>query len=280
MESLINPNVIIPDIGMSTVLTDSNDSFVHSHNYYEIFYMTSGKIIHCLNSVENELNTGSLILLRPNDVHYFIRKKEHLNAVHRDILVDTSLMQQLCQIIPSAWQIINEDHAALHITLPPTHISAFEKKFNKFSATTAYPLKKSIAIEILSGLLTDFLTAFYEGGGENRLKGCSKALQEILELFNQTDAYKTKVSERIAMLGYSQAYICRLFKKEMGQTLTEYVNGLKMQRAAFCLENTKMTVVEICDEIGIASTSYFNRIFQKAYAVTPTENRVQHARFE
>ena len=75
MESLINPNVIIPNIGMSTVLTGSNDSFVHSHNYYEIFYMTSGKIIHCLNSVENELNTGSLILLSPNDVHYFIQKK-------------------------------------------------------------------------------------------------------------------------------------------------------------------------------------------------------------
>ena len=52
-----------------------------------------------------------------------------------------------------------------------------------------------------------------------------------------------------------------------------YLNGMRITKACRLLENTMMSVSEICYECGFNNKSNFNRIFFKAKKMTPTDYR-------
>ena len=58
-------------------LTGNGDRYYHSHDFYEIFYITSGKILHSLNNRTETLTLGDVRFLRPGDVHCFLREPEN-----------------------------------------------------------------------------------------------------------------------------------------------------------------------------------------------------------
>jgi len=64
-----------------------------------------------------------------------------------------------------------------------------------------------------------------------------------------------------------------LFKQEVGETLTEYVNGKRIKRAMQLLETTKMQVQTIAQNCGILDVHYFSKIFKKTTGMTPKEYR-------
>lgn len=43
----------------------------HSHDFYELFLITHGKIRHIINKTESILEAGNLVFIRPQDVHYY-----------------------------------------------------------------------------------------------------------------------------------------------------------------------------------------------------------------
>lgn len=46
---------------------------VHRHDYYEIFLVVSGSMDHMVNHFRQHVIEGSLVFVRPDDVHYYIR---------------------------------------------------------------------------------------------------------------------------------------------------------------------------------------------------------------
>ena len=87
-------NYITHEIGLSTLLTTGQDSFIHSHPYYEIFFITYGDITHVLNSVKRNLSIGDLIILKPSDIHYF--QRQNSNAIHRDLMINVDFFKSIC----------------------------------------------------------------------------------------------------------------------------------------------------------------------------------------
>ena len=52
-----------------------------------------------------------------------------------------------------------------------------------------------------------------------------------------------------------------------------YTNG-KIEKAKELLDNSDMSMKEICIEVGYSNPNYFSRIFKKTVGVTPTEYRI------
>jgi AraC-like DNA-binding protein len=74
-------------------------------------------------------------------------------------------------------------------------------------------------------------------------------------------------------LGMSEWAFSRFFKKNSGNSFTEYVTTLRLSYACKLLADSEMPVTDICFEIGYANISNFNRVFRSYRGVTPTAYR-------
>lgn len=83
----------------------------------------------------------------------------------------------------------------------------------------------------------------------------------------------------MARLGnVSPSYFSSLFKKETGLTLTDYVNGKRIEHARLLLATTQLQVQTIAQQCGIFDLHYFCRLFKKETGLTPTRYRADKQR--
>lgn len=78
-----------------------------------------------------------------------------------------------------------------------------------------------------------------------------------------------------AQLNVNPNYFATLFRKECGCTLTEYVNGQRIDRAFALLKKTGKPVQEIASECGFSDANYFIRLFKRRTGLTPNQYRQQ-----
>ncbi|TGY97526.1 AraC family transcriptional regulator [Petralouisia muris] len=71
----------------------------------------------------------------------------------------------------------------------------------------------------------------------------------------------------------NKSYLCTLFKKELGITLTEYITGLRIQYAIELLGDTSLTNQEIASLTGFNEVNYFIRKFKRLTGTTPSMYR-------
>lgn len=76
----------------------------------------------------------------------------------------------------------------------------------------------------------------------------------------------------------SQTYLCALFKKSTGQTLNEYITGLRIERAKELILENRLKLYEVAAVIGFSDVNYFSTLFKRHVGWTPSEYRekMQH----
>lgn len=82
-----------------------------------------------------------------------------------------------------------------------------------------------------------------------------------------------KVSDIAEFMGNNVSYLCRVFKKDTGKTLNDYINDVKMEEAKRLLSSTQKSIVEIAMALGYSSQPYFTTLFKKRINMTPVEYR-------
>lgn len=66
-------------------------------------------------------------------------------------------------------------------------------------------------------------------------------------------------------------YLSRLFKQDMGETLSEYLLRIKIEKAAALLKEGQYKVGEIAGMVGFSAASYFSIAFKKHTGCSPRE---------
>ncbi|WP_420869702.1 helix-turn-helix domain-containing protein [Cohnella ginsengisoli] len=72
------------------------------------------------------------------------------------------------------------------------------------------------------------------------------------------------------------AYLSRLFRKETGMSLTDYIAQAKIERAKRLLTDTNDKISNIAEGLGYMHFSYFAKLFKKVTGVTPQDYRKKH----
>ena len=86
-------------------------------------------------------------------------------------------------------------------------------------------------------------------------------------------------SEDITILGLSNQfnfhpkYISQLFRKELDKTFTEYLTGLRMNRASVLIRSTSLPINEIADQVGCKDYFSFSKLFKKTMGLSPRTYR-------
>lgn len=73
--------------------------------------------------------------------------------------------------------------------------------------------------------------------------------------------------------GLNKYYLCHEFKKVTKYTLFSYINLCRCEKAAKLLLKSENTIEKISQACGFENASYFTRIFQKYYGVSPSAYR-------
>ncbi|MCI9167868.1 MAG: 2-isopropylmalate synthase [Dorea sp.] len=73
----------------------------------------------------------------------------------------------------------------------------------------------------------------------------------------------------------SKPYISKYIKEKSGLTFGELVKKIRMKKAKALLKSSNMTVENISLSVGYQNVEHFNRLFKKAYQMTPMQFRNQ-----
>jgi AraC-like DNA-binding protein len=99
-------------------------------------------------------------------------------------------------------------------------------------------------------------------------------------LLQRTKAYieahldeETSLGDLARHVGTSKFYICKLFKRSMGITYTEYRARCRVERAKKLLLEPNRRISEVAYDAGFQSLTHFNRIFRRFVGNSPSDYR-------
>lgn len=87
---------------------------------------------------------------------------------------------------------------------------------------------------------------------------------------------KITAKQLAAMVGYAPEYLAKLFKKEMGMGIVEYINTQRIEQAKIMLQSPLPPIAEVGEALGYNSQSYFGAQFLKVTGLSPAAYRKQH----
>lgn len=79
-------------------------------------------------------------------------------------------------------------------------------------------------------------------------------------------------------VGYTENYLARKFKREMGTPINAYVRKARVHRAKMLLSATNLGISDIAERLHFCSWSYFSEAFQNEVGMTPSEYREKNIR--
>jgi len=134
-------------------------------------------------------------------------------------------------------------------------------------------VQKKILIQEKTLDLSEMVEDYPEEGSENIVSQVKRIIAENLSVGNlQRD-------ELAAMVHVSSGYLGRIFKKETGLALTDYIIKKRIFVAKQLLIKTSLSITDISARVGISYSSYFTKIFKEQVGVTPQEYR-QKSKYE
>lgn len=98
-------------------------------------------------------------------------------------------------------------------------------------------------------------------------------IDHVKSLVESRIAEEVNVKDIADEIGISYYYMCHLFKKITGITVTDYRNEIKISKAKQMLINTDANLTEIAQKCGFSSSSYFSKMFIRSEKISPSKYR-------
>lgn len=253
----------------------------HTHNFIEVIYMCSGTTHHVINGKDVVLKQGELLFLSQHATQEIYPAGEDDIAVNFIILPEffeyglhmmDAEENPLRDFIVGCLRGDNEVSGYLHFKV--ADILPVQNLVENLIWTirNRQPNKRSINQATMGLLFLQLMNCMdrleTDIGGEQEL---------IISVLSYIEGnYRdSELSELAKQLHYDFYWLSKEIKKRTGKTYTELVQARRLSQAAYLLHNTTKSVMEIAMEVGYDNISYFHRIFQKRYGMTPRRYRVE-----
>ena len=154
------------------------------------------------------------------------------------------------------------ENSAVH----PIHI-------DRLSSSIAKKIELQTSEVQISQLLKEMVRKYTFLIKNHSLRGYSPLIKQVITQIDNDLSADLSLGTLAAAAGYNASYLSAVFKKETGQTLTEYVTRKRMEHAVFLLNATSMQIQTVAAYCGVPDVCYFTKLFKKVMGKTPTEYR-------
>lgn len=207
-------------------------------------------------------------------------QKLSLNEI--DLLITDIKMPRM-----DGFKLIEEARAHLK-TLPVAVLSGFSefdyaRKAMRFGVLDYLlkPIDKAQLYELLQSVEESKRTAAVSvpdvvlpqppEGGEHYV------VEQIKSILEQEYGLNFELERLAESVGMNASYISRLFKHKTGQTITDYLIGIRITEAKkLLLDHPDLKNYEIADRVGYSDPVYFNKLFKKMCGMTPKEYKSRY----
>lgn len=249
----------------------------HTHDRVEIMYIISGACEIYLKDYESEkinFKKGDFILIDAGVLHKLIVNEES-NCMIMNI---EFIFIKKTNFLPSLREFVSNVKALENL------VTSQEPFLILKDYEDVYQLLKSLVIELNSSSTEQSISVqllMYE----ILIKTANAALKSKNEsavdnYINKTKRYidlhydnKLTLKDVSSYSNLNEDYLNRVFKKNTGVSVIEYLTSVRVGKAKMLLQNTNIPIIDISEIVGISSRQYFNQVFNKVTGMSPRKYR-------
>ncbi|WP_411346641.1 AraC family transcriptional regulator [Paenibacillus sp. WLX1005] len=261
--------------------TTQGPGFYHWHPCCEMLLIFAGEGTVVINNQTYAMQRGMLFFFQPFEIHNvhsrvseqmpYERAVIHINHVHMEQALDAFPRRQewfrrLCREhdIQRVFQLGDQ------LERLSLYVSDYEQAIATGRAITEEEL--NVFMLRLLGMLNEHLPLPQDRTVSKRQPLYSEQIMNWIE----TNYMESDILNRLAQkLHLHRSYVSRIFKKETGSNLSEYLTAKRIKVSAHLLESTTLSVETIGNEVGFHNIPHFISCFKKTYSVTPLQYRLK-----
>jgi len=252
----------------------------HYHNNYEISFITEGTGKRIVADSIEEFQPGDLVFIGSNLPHVWIAEKE------QKVLTDRTLEMVFLQfsaniLFPQLLALPEFKHVKKAFELSERGIQIIGQTLNEVSEIMLQlPYLKSFdrmnyffrMMDIIGRSDSNISLASDEYMKKRFTTGNRRIglLHEYLMTHYREEINLKKLAGLVNM---AEGSLCRFFKMNVGISIFEYLNSIKIDFACKLLMDQDIGIVDVCLDSGFNNLSHFNRQFRKNTGVAPSEFR-------
>ncbi|MBC5786649.1 AraC family transcriptional regulator [Clostridium facile] len=257
---------------------------VHQHEFFELFYVYSGKCISTIDEVPVEFHQGDIGLYSPKAIHsmrtpddgdvvinILIRKKlfeqTFLSMVDNNDLITGFFMDALYN--PNS----NQKHVVFkkeQTTIAPMIVIQMLYEYKKNDS-----FSQDILASYFSCLLSDLARSYTHKLSRTIMRRNNIDISILLTYINVH--YQTITLEKLAEhFHYSSRSISDFILKETGRTFRETLQNYRLVHACQYLSKTDISLNDLPELVGYSQRSTFERAFKEYFHCTPAQYRKNH----
>ncbi|MBV9469616.1 MAG: helix-turn-helix domain-containing protein [Abitibacteriaceae bacterium] len=270
----------------------------HSHEFFEMVYVRSGRGAHFIDGVPYPIQAGDLYVISPGEQHRYaplegsaLRMVNILwmpalveDLLHADSRLDGTLegAMKLLYVEPVLRRETRFAHR-LHLTGSMAYrVEVLLDEMRREQAAAAAGCE--LLLRHLFCALLVLLSRAYDAqstvatSNANTRTGISPQqmiVSQAIEFIEEHYAKPIRVADVAAHTALSPSRLAHIFKDCTGRGLIEYLHDFRMARACSALQSSTLSVSTIATEVGYSDLRFFHRVFRRHTGCNPTQYR-QH----
>jgi AraC family transcriptional regulator, L-rhamnose operon transcriptional activator RhaR len=250
----------------------------HSHEFALIAITTAGKGTQMTEAGASELSAGSLAVLAPDTWHGYV-PLPHIDVTN--VYISRELLsRELFWLagLPRIGPLLSvsggrRGDAALAFQLSDTTLSSVRASLDRLArAESNFLAQVSVLLELLS--LAE--PAFELDAIETRAMSATKhrpTVARAIALLHERLDHQWGLRELAQEVALSSSQLVRVFKADTGQSPLSYLQRLRVERLAYLIRTTDLTVSSAARQVGWHDGSFAARRFREAWGSAPGEYR-------
>lgn len=251
---------------LSDVLTNSAP---HYHDFYEIFIVEEGPLLHHINGECETLYPDTMGFIRPEDQHFFSRKDKG-SVQFFNLAFDEEQFKRAMELAKQCTPQVTHRPLMDKVVLPHELSRLLLRRMKWLRDVNKWVPE---AVQEAEGvtLLAELIVLFTVGSGNAHI--IPFWLRKACDAMYQPDNLVVGIPRLVELSGKTQEHVTRSMRKYMHQTPSSFINAIRLERVAEALTSTERPIFDIMLDVGFQNTSHFNKLFKDKYHMSPRKYR-------
>lgn len=256
---------------------------VHSHDFYELLYVTNGSLTMYAGAHQLPLKSMEAVMIPDGVQHHLVAETEDTVAIILVLtkkLMNGALWTPLREL-PGIAGFLNSRNQRKEPAGQIPILPFFAEEADLASSAMERLLCEHLQPDQRTFLVMEPLLVLLLTGLDRRCEGTvssfrhsniSEIIDDVLRYINVNYATAT-LQSTASRFGFSPNYLSQMLKKATGSGFRELRQQACIEQSGLLLANTDLSVSEICNQIGFRNVSHFYQLFERWYGVTPAMYR-------